>query len=110
MDLMQDIQIYKDLHVRLARVQKGCLYARDRKDPVKVQRPGVHCSVTSMSISGCPRVCAARMLSLCWKPGDDVKVEGEDCSAPKKQKSTFPSSFPFYSIQATSLLVGATHT
>lgn len=94
-------------------IQKVCWCVRDPKDPVKYQKPRAHCRVlcnlyqeAQRSAVEIWRVYIKRLKSLCWEPVDRHQGKGKDWSSSEETKLRCPS-FLFYSIQATSLLVGA---
>lgn len=88
--------------LRRGRVQKDCLRTGDQKDPVEGGRPGAPCRVLRKSVSGGQRVWDGRLTCLRQKPGDGR--QGEDWSVSRKTEVSLASQFPFYCIQATSLL------
>lgn len=104
------MDIYTD---RYGRVQKGCLYTGDLKDPVKdlklnvvslkvhIRRPNGLSWRTEESV--------LKRWGLCWTHQDNIKHESEDWISSEEIKTDFPFCFPFIN-QVTSLLVSTTHT
>lgn len=59
-----------------------------------VRKPGAHCNIPCMPVSGSWRVCDTSLKGVHCKPGDSMEGEGEDWSSSQEAEAAFFLHFP----------------
>lgn len=93
-------------------MQKGCLCAREWKDPVKNERPGANCGIPFHTVSS--SLFYMRKCQGLGAEAEENALEARSLTSKEKAKTGIPpetegSLPPFHYIQAISLLISASH-